>query len=225
MGFARDGVEGAVRVDGGDGPGGAVAHVPAVGDAEASVVLPGDDPVPSRTGGAVLQADLGAGDLTGDEAVLAGAQIQRGDGVSVGCDQQGGLARDQVGLPGAVGGLGHRRGVAVEHPAAIGVGGDDGGVAGAESAGGVGFPAVGEAPERVEGVAGAGLDRGLGEEREPTAGVDGVELVVVPDQQQLRPGCGHVTDEGVEVRGGGKRGLIDDDEHPGAHRPRAVDLR
>ena len=56
---------------------------------------------------------------------------------------------------------------------------------------------------------------GLGEEPERAAGADRGQLVVVADEQQLRPRGGGVGAEPVQVEGGGQGRLVDDDELAG----------
>ena len=209
--------EGAVGVGGGDGPQGAVADVPPVGQAQAAVVPPGEDPVAGPgvaadpAGGLVAERHGGTDHLSGGDAVGVGALVERGHGGVVRGDEQGGLAGVGVGLPRRVRGVEDRLGGAVGDPPVGGVLVEDGGVAGAQASGGVGFPAVGEPPQRVQ----LGGSAGLGEEPERAAGPDRGQLVVVPDEQQLRPGGLGVGAEPVQVEGGRQGRLVDDDELAG----------
>lgn len=50
---------------------------------------------------------------------------------------------------------------------------------------------------------------GLGEQRERPAGVDGAELVRVPDEHDLGAGRGGLCGERVQVGGGDHRGFVD----------------
>ena len=119
--------EGAVGVGGGDGPQGAVADVPPVGEAQAAVVPPGEDPVAGPgvaadpAGGLVAERDGGPDHLAGGDAVGVGALVERGDGGVVGGDEQGGLAGVGVGLPRGVRGVEDRLGGAVGDPPVGGV--------------------------------------------------------------------------------------------------------
>ncbi len=90
----------------------------------------------------------------------------------------------------------------------------------AQGAGGVGLPPVGEPPQRPQPVRAAGG----GEQAERAAGVDGAELVVVADEQQLGPGGSGLGGEVVEGEGAGQGRLVDDEQRPGPQPP-AVLLR
>ncbi len=79
----------------------------------------------------------------------------------------------------------------------------------------MGFPPVGEPPQ-------PGELRGLGpagEQPERAAGLDGGQLVLVPDQEDLRAGCLGLGDQVVQLEGPGQGRLVDDQELAGFQAP------
>ena len=150
-----------------------------------------------------------------------GAQLvgQPGGGGVGADDDQRVAAGEGVGQPGAAGGLlGLLDGAGVDEPAVLGVLAHHGGVAVAQPQRGGAFPRVVEAADLGELV----LDAALGDVGQRPAGADRGELLLVPDQQQLRPGRLAAAVDGDQVRGGRGAGLVDDQQVARAQPERLV---
>lgn len=116
-----------------------------------------------------------------------------------------------VGPPRGVGGVGHGVVVAVGDALVVEVGVDDVGVSVAQREGCGLLPCVGE-PVHADRFWGVGPV--LGDHRERAAGVHGLQLCVVADQQHFcASGVGEVGDA-VQREGAGEGGFVDDDELP-----------
>lgn len=89
---------------------------------------------------------------------------------------------------------------------------DSGGVSGAEgkAGGGFGGPGFGVG-EPHDGAQGDGVV-GLGEVAQDAAGGDGGQLLVIAGEAHAGPARQRVTDEGVQVDGGGDAGFVDDEQ-------------
>ena len=203
-------------MDGGDRPQVPVAHPGPGGGGQPAVVAPGHDPVPEPGVAVVVQHPHPARRAVGRWQLGLGAGVERGHGGVVGGDQHRRLPGGGGGAPGLVGVFDHGFGGAVVEAAVGGVGVQGSGVAAAQPAGGVGFPPVAEPPQQGQ-LGGAGV---AGEQPERAAGVDRAELVVVPDEQQLRAGRPGLGGEVVQGEGAGQRRLVDDHQLPGPQPPR-----
>ena len=177
---------------------------------EATVVAGGDDLV---AGADELAADLEAGGLDLSESGPHGPDPQRegvGGGV-IGRHGHDGLAGGPGADPALEGGVdGLLPGAAVDAAVFL-VLMEHGQIAGPETEAGAPFPLGAEPPHARQ------FDgrRVVGEEAEETTGVDGAELAVVPDGDDLRPGGVGQVDEAGEVCGADLAGLVDHDDLAG----------
>ena len=153
---------------------------------QGAVVAPGDDDVADRGAAAVGEVDLAAVDgAVEQEPFGAGSLVESSHGVGRLGHEDAGLAGAAVGAPRLVGRVEHLVGQSFADPVLAGVGGDDLDLAAAQGERGVLLPLVDEAVD-------LGQLRGVGtavdEERERAPGLDGLELVRVSDEQDLRSG-------------------------------------
>ena len=95
------------------------------------------------------------------------------------------------------------------------VGVDDFGAPVPQAEGGGLLPLVGE-PVHVDQL--GGVVAVVDEQRERAAGIDGLELRVVADQQHLRPSLGREVRDAVQGQGAGEGGFVHDDELASAER-------
>ena len=148
-----------------------------------AVVPAGDDDVPDRGSAAVDQVDLALIDGAVQQQPFGScALVQRADGAGRLGHEDAGRAGGAVGAPGLVRRVDHLVRDALADPLLAGVGRDDLDVAAAQREGRVLLPLVGEAVDLGQlGCVRTAVD----EEREGSAGVDGLKLVGVADEQHL----------------------------------------
>ncbi len=207
----------AVTMAGGDRPAVAVAD-PRTGAGHQAAVIPGRDDLVAHTDGlAVGGGDPGWLDLTGRDSGGADAPSDAGDGGVVGGADDHGRADTAGVVPGGEGGVEGAEPIAARDSPVSVVLDDDRRVAGAEAQAGVSLPCSGEAPHTRE------LDRvDVGEEAEEPAGLDGAELGVVPDQDELGLGPVGELGEAGQVAAGDHAGLVDHHDLPTAESPAVV---
>ena len=122
------------------------------------------------------------------------------------------------GLPAGVAVFEHRLGRSGRDAVVLEVGVQCRRAAGAQVSGGVGFPGVGEPPQRGQHDGAAAF----GEQVERAAGVDRGQLCVVPDEKHLGFGGACLGGECVQGERPGEGGLVDDEELAGVQRPVGV---
>ena len=201
-----------VVADVGHGPAVVVADEVGAAQGQNPLVPFGDDDVAGGDLVAVGQCQRRAGDLPGGDPAGAGFGVELGDEFEGGADHDGVGAVGDVGCPGGVDLVGDGGGGGGVQLAPVDVQAGDRRVPFPQGEGRGAQLRVGEPHDFGQR---EGAVRGFDVAEHPAGAVGGA-LLVIAEQDDAAAAAGDEPDGGVQLRGGGDAGFVDDDEGVGA---------